>query len=90
MAAFCGELANPTGIRKHKAFFSFRWLISALCKEHNFQVVLVDLGPSNDELNRMILNSCDVILPSFRPDYYGWSSFNQLLVEGEDGPGIMP
>ena len=90
LAAFRKELADPTDRMKHKAFFSFRWLVSALCKKHSFQVVLVDLGPSNDELNRMILNSCDVILPSFRPDYYGWSSFNQLLVEGEDRHGIFP
>lgn len=80
---FSKELTNPSDRVKHRAMFCFRWLVSALCKRHGFKVVLVDLGPSNDLLNRMVMNSCDVILPSFRPDYYGWSCFNQLLIEGD-------
>ena len=62
-----------------RVYFAYRWTIDSLIQKHGFQVVLTDLGPSNDDLNRVILSSCDAIMCPFKPDHFGYASFNQLL-----------
>lgn len=74
---------KPNNYDAHKVFFAYRWVVDALIRIHSFQVVITDLGPSNDDLNRVILSSCDAVLCPFKPDHFGYSSFNQLLHFGK-------
>lgn len=65
-----------------RILWAFHAVMSGLTERFGLDIILVDLGPSNDLTNVWLLNSCDAILPSFRPDYGSWSSFTQLLTEG--------
>lgn len=43
-------------------------------------VVIVDVGPSDDAINCNIVMSCDVVQPSARPDTFSWTSILRLLL----------
>lgn len=66
-----------------KTLFGLRWILIELCKKHGFDIVLLDMGPNTSKLNRMLLHTADAVIPSFRPDYYGWASYVHLVLDGE-------
>lgn len=43
----------------------------------------MDMGPATSHLNQMLLMTADIVIPTFRPDYYGWKSYYLLLCTGE-------
>lgn len=41
--------------------------------------VIVDVSPSNDEINKNIVQSADVVLPPGRPDSFTWSTIVNMV-----------
>ncbi len=58
---------------------SVRYLLTKMAEKHNFEYVLVDLGPSSSLLNKAIVLSSDYILPPVFPDYFSINSVHGFL-----------
>ncbi|EOD09470.1 hypothetical protein EMIHUDRAFT_197918 [Emiliania huxleyi CCMP1516] len=63
-------------IMKHTAFGN---LMRMAAYATDADYVIIDLGPSSSYLNKVILMSCDYILPPMFPDFFSLSSLHSLL-----------
>jgi cellulose biosynthesis protein BcsQ len=64
------------------------FMMNSLADKHKFDVILVDLSPSNSALNQVVAISCDYILPPANPSIYSCGSVHGLLTSvltGEEG-----
>jgi cellulose biosynthesis protein BcsQ len=77
---FDGEITKSKGganeIMLHTAFGNLMRMASYVT---DTDYILVDLGPSSSYLNKVMLMSCDFILPSMFPDFFSLSSLHALL-----------
>ena len=55
------------------------YLMRRMTELHNFDVILLDVGPSNSALNQMAALSCDYILPPCLASLYSCGSVSGLL-----------
>ena len=70
----------------HLGIFSF--IINKLVDKHGFDIVFIDVSPSNSALNQVAALSCDYILPPCQASLYSCGSVYGLLTSvlpGENG-----
>ena len=70
----------------HIGIFSF--IINTLVDKHGFDIVFIDVSPSNSALNQVAALSCDYILPPCQASLYSCGSVYGLLTSvlpGENG-----
>ena len=60
---------------------AFRQMALHAAKQVGAQFVLVDMGPSTDDVNRTLATSADVIQPCACPDSYSWSGAMRLFTD---------
>ena len=72
---------NSQGANRWRATAAFREMALHAAKQVGAQYVLVDMGPSTDDLNRTIVTSSDVIQPCACPDSYSWSGAMRLFTD---------
>ncbi len=60
---------------------SVRYFLAKLAEEHNFEYILLDLGPSSSLMNKVFVLSSDYILPPVFPDYFSISSVHGFLTK---------
>lgn len=65
--------------RYYKKIGPIAFLMRRLTELHNFDVILIDVGPSNSALNQMSALSCDYILPPCLASLYSCGSISGLL-----------
>ncbi len=56
-------------------------LFDMMAKDYGLQYIIVDLGPSIDDLNMVLALSCDYILPPAHPEYFSTCSVKGLLCD---------
>ncbi|KAG2428502.1 hypothetical protein HXX76_011619 [Chlamydomonas incerta] len=63
----------------------FRLMISKMIKTHGFEYVIVDSGPSNGMLNKVVVTSADYILASAMADSFSCASVRAMVHVVLDG-----
>ncbi|KAG2446264.1 hypothetical protein HXX76_000854 [Chlamydomonas incerta] len=64
---------------------AFRFALLKMCATHGFEYVIVDSGPSNGMLNKVVVTSSDYILATAMPDSFSVSSVHAMLNVVLDG-----
>lgn len=72
---------HSQGSNKWQAMAAFRQMALHAAKQVGAQFVLVDMGPSTDDVNRTLATSADVIQPCACPDSYSWSGAMRLFTD---------
>jgi chromosome partitioning protein len=57
-------------MHEKQTYLAFFRLFQDLRKEHNYDYILVDMGPNTGSLNRMIFLSCDAFFVPTTPDWF--------------------
>lgn len=82
-------LEDPTLPDKHvKSIGIMNYMLNRLAEKHKFDVIILDLSPSNSALNQISALSCDYILPPCNASLYSCGSVYGLLetvLPGDDG-----
>ena len=60
---------------------AFDRIMRGLAERFDAAFVLVDAGPSSDEVNKIMATSCDYIQPTVMLDFYNWTSVRGLLLK---------
>lgn len=76
-------ISKDPDLQQQRTMFGLRWILRELCKEHNIDLVIMDMGPGISRVNKMLLHTADIVMPSFRPDYYAWGSYGHLALDGK-------
>jgi cellulose biosynthesis protein BcsQ len=90
-AVFSEALGPPDGTPHHRHFRKigiFSYIINKLVAKHGFDIVFIDVSPSNSALNEVAALSCDYILPPCQASLYSCGSVYGLLTSvlpGENG-----
>ena len=58
---------------------SVRYFLTKMVEKHNFEYVLLDLGPSSSLTNKVFVLSSDHIIPPVFPDYFSINSVHGFL-----------
>ena len=64
------------------------YIVNKLAEKHNFDIIIMDLSPSNSSLNQICALSCDYILPPCNASLYSCGSIYGLLetvLPGQEG-----
>lgn len=69
---------DTSGIGHHK-LGAFRRMMMDTMKERDCRIAVVDFGPHSGLLNRVLVTSCDLILPPCFPDAMSFASSRSLL-----------
>lgn len=77
---------EPTNPQSFKSFGVFSYLMTRLTEMHDFDVILIDVSPSNSALNQAAALSCDYILPPCMTSLYSCGSVYGLLTSVLTGP----
>lgn len=83
-------LGNPDETPSVMSFQSIgiiSYIINQLNLKHNFDVVMIDVSPSNSALNQIAAMSCDYILPPCQASLYSCGSVYGLLHSVLPGKG---
>ena len=73
-------LEDQTMADKHvKPIGIISYILNTLAKNHNFDVIILDLSPSNSSLNQISALSCEYILPPCNASLYSCGSIYGLL-----------
>ncbi|KAG1676430.1 hypothetical protein FOA52_002250 [Chlamydomonas sp. UWO 241] len=70
---------NPAATNGPMLHCSFSRLAKDAAKLVGTAFVFVDMGSSNDDFNRMLTTSCDIVQPTIAPDMFSWSCATQML-----------
>ncbi len=60
---------------------AFSKIVQGVAAKVDADFILVDAGPSSDEVNKIIATSCDYIQPTVMLDFYNWASIRGLLMK---------
>lgn len=60
---------------------AFSKIMMGLADKLGADFILIDAGPSSDEVNKIIATSCDYIQPTVMLDFYNWASIRGLLMK---------
>ena len=60
---------------------AFRFMLHKLGREYDFEYMVVDTGPSNGMLNKVVVTSCDYMLAPVFPESFSDSSLSGMLNE---------
>ena len=79
---------TPSQGRHFRTIGIFSFIINRLVAKHGFDIVFIDVSPSNSALNQVAALSCDYILPPCQASLYSCGSVYGLLnsvLPGESG-----
>lgn len=85
-AEIARAFGEPKNQQSFKSFGVFSYLMTRLTELHNFDVILIDVSPSNSALNQAAALSCDYILPPCIASVYSCGSVYGLLTSVLTGP----
>ena len=73
------SLTTQTPVFECRRFGVFRKMFNCIAKSYSLAFIIIDQGPSVDEINKALVMSSDYVLPPVNADYFSCSSVRGLL-----------